>query len=1834
GTNSTTGQPTYTPIYKMGTASVIGQSDIALNVQVAQLTDNDAATPAPQAITVSAQDGAAISADTGETVLIGAGALKSDAAVSISRIDINNLQAMTGMAAPVPGVLQSVGAFHLNLGDTPAQTPVQFVIPLQDTAGVAAGDEIYFLQRGKIVGADGLAHDTWWIMDNGFVGADANGNLVARTASPPYPGFTTGGDILLVTNINKNAGTGAVTVTGSTLNTTFYSPDAGLSSLVWNTFVSNFVISWAVGTSWFSTLATYDGAYQTQVTTTTDASGNTQINIPQITNPNTLAPDAPQITSMQVTGNGTSISIEGFGLSPNTYGSLYAWLRPEGSSEVWSDALRQQQQPVINEGMTSFAWQITAQAMPAGNDKQSLVINLPPDLSAAQITLAMHELVLVRVDKTGPVGQPNVSTRTILSGALPIEGPPSATVVSDGRNIRIYQNLGGTATVQTIPLADEHGNAIFAGGYKADQIAMSAEGDVAFIAGMKGQIYVFDMTKLAVTATINISAAQGQNISSLAVSQGWLYAAIGGRYSSGGGQLFRLNIAPYHYQFGTGAAQQTLECPLFNIQHIVVPADSSRPAGSQGYFDLAISNDGRYLAVTEPREPIGLYGYAHTDRGNAFVIDLSDLNRYTFPGDALILNAAAVKTILGASLPSNTTKGYGAQYIASGDNPGEFILSTAKDYTSGVFFAKTTDSSGRLLDQPTVVNLSLAPPDAGPKWYAAGVKYKLDIQRASGVAISADDKYAFVADYNMVFNEPNWLDGSTVGKQTGGKIAIIKDPFGTAEFLGTTTPIVGASIDRLTLSADGTQLIADLKDWGVNLTDPVVPGMLVWNVGQLINAAENNSFADQGPGKAYLPVDRTGTQNSNTQTVTPARYNGTGWIFGIASTAVKDIVLSAPPSTLANSTTLSNGTIRFGDVGRFDLAAAIRASGVSATDITGFQVLKDPTNALLVTNANTRGNLVDSINAKDIVTDTINSKSTFDKTGVLYLAPTITDQEETILRAGGKLPTKMVELVFQARVDGQFKVFRLKVNAGDYASAAGAVFFGDRDLSNPGYSKFELSGEVKVRDANAQLTAAQELDIWRVEQRLKYLGYTAFGIGTTSDVLPVIDPNTKSKVADLAIPKEFVVDGKFGQEEQSALRAFYADTHYSTYQSSSDANISPITSSISGNYGMQTTNGDNEKTVSPVASNPSDPNDDNNFEWLNAYNAPHWVNVYNALGIPTDVLGGQSRAVNGVSSFKDGTSYGGTMEIYSTSWVLDLLKGWEKTKQQLVDAGLIASSTQLQLNGLTDPEYFSGSHDAGGHSIGMSIDVGLGPTYISKKNQNDLANGGILPLAISGSGPWSIQNAIGWSAVLPYDPSINQSGALLNFLSLYAVTQSGSANGTWDNLTLVNGENRSALYGSGAENASQLIQHVWIGGTGTTNPYTGINAVLDQLGFSANGLSHAKYSGHQTHFHIDLRALNRMPIVGTHNLLVGDISPAHVPPSEAFVGNAQSLLDQVKTEMGLTQGEVTMFIPDMPNVPPQYVPVMIAQANQAQANDTTTTRTIGVCDPSPNNNYSLENVIEPVGEAGFYLRSYEHQQVRDIGTVTVLQQPKHGVLRLVTEADRGTLFDSSAGPLKSDSALYAYLPEQGYLGNDKAVMLVDIAGVKVKVVYFFKAVGGPLGNYGVEEFCGKRGYHWKISSTLDANGNSTITSVDYQSPVITATATVTDTAALAATLETSVLSNLTLNTSAITLNIANLPGGAVGQTVSNVITLDDNAAGNNWFIDPTPVDNSEFLPTSNPNEWVAKAGSAAYGKMDMLSVLLHEYGHALGIEHSGDGHDYMGTTLTPGVRRLPSAGEL
>ncbi|HEV8378215.1 MAG TPA: hypothetical protein VGP99_05155, partial [Tepidisphaeraceae bacterium] len=94
----------------------------------------------------------------------------------------------------------------------------------------------------------------------------------------------------------------------------------------------------------------------------------------------------------------------------------------------------------------------------------------------------------------------------------------------------------------------------------------------------------------------------------------------------------------------------------------------------------------------------------------------------------------------------------------------------------------------------------------------------------------------------------------------------------------------------------------------------------------------------------------------------------------------------------------------------------------------------------------------------------------------------------------------------------------------------------------------------------------------------------------------------------------------------------------------------------------------------------------------------------------------------------------------------------------------------------------------------------------------------------------------------------------------------------------------------------------------------------------------------------------------------------------------------------------------------------------------------------------------------------------------------------------------------------------------------------------------------------------------------------------------------------------------------------LGQTTGHVITLDDNAAGWGWFIDGTPSLDQEYSHIGG-DVLVAKAHADAYQQMDLLTVLMHEMGHVLGLDdldpvlHAGD---LMAETLPAGERRLPA----
>jgi len=130
-----------------------------------------------------------------------------------------------------------------------------------------------------------------------------------------------------------------------------------------------------------------------------------------------------------------------------------------------------------------------------------------------------------------------------------------------------------------------------------------------------------------------------------------------------------------------------------------------------------------------------------------------------------------------------------------------------------------------------------------------------------------------------------------------------------------------------------------------------------------------------------------------------------------------------------------------------------------------------------------------------------------------------------------------------------------------------------------------------------------------------------------------------------------------------------------------------------------------------------------------------------------------------------------------------------------------------------------------------------------------------------------------------------------------------------------------------------------------------------------------------------------------------------------------------------------------------------------------------------------------------------------------------------------------------------------------------------------------------------------------------------------------------------------------TITLADLPDGYLALTLGTTITLDTDAAGYGWFIDSTPFVNEEFTTreaylvkreasdtndeirdtSDTPWQLFATEGNAADGKMDLMTVLMHELGHVMGLGHVSsavDGSRLMAGSIDPGIRRLPSSLDL
>jgi microcystin-dependent protein len=109
----------------------------------------------------------------------------------------------------------------------------------------------------------------------------------------------------------------------------------------------------------------------------------------------------------------------------------------------------------------------------------------------------------------------------------------------------------------------------------------------------------------------------------------------------------------------------------------------------------------------------------------------------------------------------------------------------------------------------------------------------------------------------------------------------------------------------------------------------------------------------------------------------------------------------------------------------------------------------------------------------------------------------------------------------------------------------------------------------------------------------------------------------------------------------------------------------------------------------------------------------------------------------------------------------------------------------------------------------------------------------------------------------------------------------------------------------------------------------------------------------------------------------------------------------------------------------------------------------------------------------------------------------------------------------------------------------------------------------------------------------------------------------------------------VTYQVADLESGYLAVFgEGNVITIDADASDRRWFVDSTPNDSEEFGSTDPITGEQLATDVSALDSYDLLTVILHEQGHRLGLGHTDTPGSIMFGALGTGGRFLPAASDL
>ncbi len=110
---------------------------------------------------------------------------------------------------------------------------------------------------------------------------------------------------------------------------------------------------------------------------------------------------------------------------------------------------------------------------------------------------------------------------------------------------------------------------------------------------------------------------------------------------------------------------------------------------------------------------------------------------------------------------------------------------------------------------------------------------------------------------------------------------------------------------------------------------------------------------------------------------------------------------------------------------------------------------------------------------------------------------------------------------------------------------------------------------------------------------------------------------------------------------------------------------------------------------------------------------------------------------------------------------------------------------------------------------------------------------------------------------------------------------------------------------------------------------------------------------------------------------------------------------------------------------------------------------------------------------------------------------------------------------------------------------------------------------------------------------------------------------------------------AVSYTLADLELGNLAFVgVDNHITIDADASGRGWFVDATPWEHTEFGTTDPITGELYATAPAALSRFDLLTAIMHEQGHVLGLNHTETPGSLLYGALGTGGRVLPTAEDL